>query len=68
MEVSRKHRRSNYSHQTARGNPEGDSIIKKHKYKVGGPQADYDTTADYGMSPVKRRKQHGYVISYLVLL
>ncbi|XP_060575249.1 pumilio homolog 3-like [Ruditapes philippinarum] len=61
MEVSRRQqRRSNFSHQAARGNPEGDSIIKKQRYKVGGPQADYDTTADYGMSPVKRRKQHGY--------
>lgn len=61
MEYSKRHhRRSNQSHQTVRGNPEGDSIVKKQKYKVGGPQrGDFDITADYGVSPVKRRKQHG---------
>lgn len=62
MEVSKRHhRRSNQSHQAVRGNPEGDSIIKKQKYKVGGIQGgDYDITADDGLSPVKRRKQHGH--------
>lgn len=56
MEVSKGRR--NYH---MRGNPEGDSIVKKQSYKVAGPEAEYDVTVDYGVSPVKRRKQHGYL-------
>ena len=58
MESSRRHRQRQ-SH--ARGNPEGDSIIKKSKYKVPGQQTQgyFTDGTDFGASPVKRRKQHG---------
>lgn len=58
MEVSKRQRPK---HTHTRGNPEGDSIVKKQKYKVSGPHGtDYDVDAtDFGASPVKRRKQHG---------
>ncbi|XP_052775179.1 pumilio homolog 3-like [Mya arenaria] len=58
MEVSRKQRHRPSFHSGIRGNPEGDSIVQKKKYAVNGPNSDM--AADYGISPVKRRKQQGY--------
>ncbi|KAL4236270.1 hypothetical protein ACF0H5_004657 [Mactra antiquata] len=59
MEVSRRNNRRSYQH-NVRGNPEGDSIIRKQKYQVSDAGREYDDTADYGMSPVKKRKQHRF--------
>ena len=56
MESSRRHRQRQ-SH--ARGNPEGDSIIKKSKVPGQQTQGYFTDGTDFGASPVKRRKQHG---------
>ena len=63
MEDSHFSRRRSHSHhhKPRRGNPEGDSYVQKHQFRVPAPPRNsIDVSSDSGVSSMKRRKGTRY--------